>query len=125
MEFAQEVRRRRIDKMREFRDSRTGNEILQVFERILNILDEATKKDDFDGVEIYAGDRIGKRYTIEVYGLCDWYRASGELIVPFQEPIYPYDFLISLKNYINSEEGFIAEFSKYAPNVVELHINIK
>ncbi len=77
MKLAQEVRERRMQKMREVGDSRTENEIVQVFCFILNLLDEATKKNDFDGVSIYAGDRIGKRYTIEIYGLCDWKRASG------------------------------------------------
>ena len=125
IDLAQEVRQRRIYKMRVFTNSHTTNAVLQVFESILNILDEATKNNDFDGVKIYAGDRIGKRYTIEVYGFCDWYRGSGELKVEFIEPISPFDFLITLKQYINSVEGYMAEFRKYAPNIVELHVNIK
>ena len=123
---AQEVRQRRMTKMREVSERNTRKAVVDVFDCILQILDEGTEYEDFTGIRIYAGDRIDKRYTIECYGFCDWLRKPNDReLISFEKAVLIWDFLEDLKNYVNSVEGFYAETREVSPNVMEIFVNIK
>ena len=120
MKMAQEVRIRRKQKIEEERDRMIDEKICKTFEAILVILDEATSKNDFNGIDIYAGEEAYKQFKIKPNGLYQF----DHRLVHYEELVDPISFLIQLKNYIEREEGFVAELRRHSAYTKVLSINI-